>query len=493
MYRSDNGGDSWQPVTAPPSLCGLAIAATDDDRLYARSCIGSDRPAVFRSDDGGRSWQAPTTTFTPTLDTLVVSPVDPNLLIATDFTQVFRSTDGGGQWTIVPIGTVYSGRPIFHPLMPHTLYLGTWNGLLRSIDDGQTWESSDIDRNFTELVASPYASDEMLGGSDEGIWRFTSNGNAWRATPWHTPNSLQWLGRSTRDGRILYARTETGLWRYVSSDPTPRFTFFLPAVSNSQSQSGSEDVDKAITRANLYRMRVGAMPLRIHPAIVAATQAHANYFLLNFGDQSAQAYGAHGEVDGKPGYTGRWPSDRIRAAGFPWFGGAEVMHFIGDPIASVDGWMATIYHRVITLDPSAHYTGYGIGRSDHIRVDVMDFGSGPTDDGIWASVIPYPLAYPAHEQTDVPFLWGGGEYPDPLPPGAARPVGFPFTLQGVRGSLRVDWAELRDGANQVVATHPSRADCVIFNCYALIAVAPLQPNTTYTVHARGAVGDTPFD
>jgi len=38
-------------------------------------------------------------------------------------------------------------------------------------------------------------------------------------------------------------------------------------------------------------------------------------------------------------------------------GGSEVMHGWGDPVASVDGWMASIYHRVISLDPGAIFTG----------------------------------------------------------------------------------------------------------------------------------------
>jgi hypothetical protein len=286
-----------------------------------------------------------------------------------------------------------------------------------------------------------------------------------------------------------YVQADTDAPRYVSLNSNYRVKIFLPVVFNLP--MSDKDAEQAIRQANLYRKLVDATPLHLHPAIVTATQAHAQYFLLNFGDQSAQAYGAHGEVEGKPGFTGHWPSDRIDAAGFPWLGGAEVMHFIADPVKSVDSWMATIYHRVIILDPYAYYAGYGREHSANIKVDVMDFGNGPSNNG--TSIVPYPLAYPSDRQTGVPFLWDGGEYPNPLPEGATRPVGYPFTLQGVGGRLQVDWAEMRDGADRVVAIHPDPAECATFNCYALIAITPLSPNTRYTVHARGLVDRVPFD
>ncbi|HEX9989789.1 MAG TPA: S-layer homology domain-containing protein [Chloroflexia bacterium] len=251
---------------------------------------------------------------------------------------------------------------------------------------------------------------------------------------------------------------------------------------------------RAVNWLNIYR-NIASLPLlQIHPSIQAATQYHANYYLLNHNDPSAMTYGPHGEVEGKPSYTGRWPSDRIRAAGFEWWGGAEVMHFIGEPVAGVDGWMSTIYHRVIMLDVKARYTGYGSGSQQEGNgrqaVDVMDFGEGPPEP---TTPTPFPLAYPVDNQINVPPEWDGGESPDPLPPGAQRPVGYPFTLQGERGVLHVDAAELRTSSGDLVPTHPNPPDCPSFNCYALIAISPLQPHTTYIVHARGTIQQLAFD
>jgi photosystem II stability/assembly factor-like uncharacterized protein/uncharacterized protein YkwD len=495
LYRSQDGGENWTPIPAPPSVCGIYIAPSDANRIYVRGCSGG--PAIFRSDDRGQTWITPAPTFTNTLDVLAISPTDSNTLIGADFDEVFRSADGGATWSKAAFGTRYFGRPVFDPLPPYVLYLGHWTGLLRSQDGGLNWHESGLAREFSAVVASPYLAGEVLGGDDALSWRILSSGNSWKASSWNAPLPLQELWRSVNDGHVLYAKSKSGMWRYVSTNPSLTKRVSLPDALSSPAESFPTPARLALDQMNRYRAQVGVPPLQLHAAIVNAAQNHAHYHMLNYADSAAWANGPHGEVAGKPGFTGVWPSDRIVAAGYPrespWWSGSEVMHFIGDPVISVDGWMATIYHRVIPLSPDARYTGYGVGKSNNTAVDVMDFGGGPTQEGMWASATPYPLAYPPDGLTDVPTTWGGGEAPDPLPPGAARPVGYPFTLQGVGGTLHVDSAALRGPQGQFVATHPNPPDCVTFNCFALIAVQPLQSNTVYTVRVQGNVGGVPFD
>jgi uncharacterized protein YkwD len=307
------------------------------------------------------------------------------------------------------------------------------------------------------------------------------------------PISEAQMEQASNGQQYLTQWFERARFEYHPENPDPNKV--LLGLLGTEMQPSSPQ--RALAEANRYRAYAGVPPLQLHNAMIASAQNHANYYMLNYQDQSAMIFGPHGEVAGHPGFTGKWPTDRVKAAGFPWYGGAEVMHFIGDPTDAVDDWISTIYHRAILLDPNAQYTGYGYGShydvssKQQIAVDVMDFAQGPPSQKPPAT--PYPLAYPANGQGDVLTYWGGGEAPDPLPPGASRPVGFPFTLQGINGDLRVDGAEMRDGNGQVVSVYPSPSDCKSFGCYALIAVSPLHPNTTYKVHAHGTVGNVPFD
>lgn len=500
FYRSDDGGATWAKLNFPPSICGLTVAPSQAELLYARRCNVATEPPLFRSSDGGQSWVAPNEQMTQTFDLLAVAPNQPDLLIATTFDQVFRSTDGGATWAPLVLGTRYAGRPVFDPNPPYTLYLGYWTGLLRSLDAGLTWQDSGADREFATLIVSPDGSGDIVGGSQEATWQFHADAKSWSAASWAAPPDLLALWRSATDSQASYALSQLGLWRQrkmTTSVPTSTFAshIFLPLVRRpARSPSlvlAASTVDQAIERANSYRSLVNAIPLRFSPEITLAAQNHADYYMANHADAGAEIYGAHGEVAGKPHYTGKWPSDRLKAAGFLWPGGGEVMHFVSNPLTSVDGWMSTIFHRVVLLDPNAHYAGYGSDQSANARVDVLDFGSGPIDAGVWSSAAPYPLAYPADGQVDVPPSWGGGESPDPLPPGAQRPVGYPFTLQSVGGKLQVDTIELRTATGQVVPVHPNPAGCAS-SCYALIAVAPLQPNTAYVVEGSGNVGGVAF-
>lgn len=525
-YRSEDGGASWQEMNPPEHTCGFTVAPSAPNRVYARRCGDVALPPVVRSDDGGRNWIVPGNGMTESFDTIAIHPTQPDTLIAGSFEETWRSTDGGDHWTQANVGTRFAGRPVFDRQSTPTMYMGHWTGLLRSQDAGTNWEDSTAAREFSTLVPLANEAGVLYGGNKDAMWRFAIDSSGWQATAWETPTGVETLYASAFSGDYLYARTTNALWRLNLQPPlrfTPVDTIYLPLIQNGGNATAAgadavavaavstamqaeteqtaeaiaqgnstQAVEEAVARANEYREKIGMSPLAAHPALVTAAQNHANYRLQNYADQSAWEFGAHGEVEGKPGFTGKWPSDRIKAAGFPWSGGAEVMHGLGDPTGSVDGWISTVYHRFSILDPYHDYIGYGYHSGAPVSVDVMDFGTGPTPNGRWISAVPHPLAYPADGQTDVPTQWDGGEVPSPLPPGVQGPVGYPFTLQAVGGKMTISQAELRTAAGAVVATHPNPADCAAGRCLALMAVNPLAPNTTYVVSATGDVEGVPF-
>ncbi len=267
-------------------------------------------------------------------------------------------------------------------------------------------------------------------------------------------------------------------------------TTYLPIIFVAPDYIYSDEALLAVNRLNSFRLLAGLPPLNLDPAATEAAQHHVTYTALNSGDLSAFTRGPHIEILGKPGFTGETPYDRMVAAGYAWPGGSEIMHYWGDPIKSVDGWMATIYHRMLALDPKATEVGYASGYGSTC-VDVMDFGFGPENGSMPPP--PYPLAYPADGQTGIPLAWDGNETPSPIPSNASRPVGYPFTLQGIGGALHVEAIEIKSMNGAPIALHPNPMDCPAYNCYALIPVSPLKANTTYRITARGRVGEASFN
>ena len=260
---------------------------------------------------------------------------------------------------------------------------------------------------------------------------------------------------------------------------------------------------QALERVNWYRQMAG-LPLveEVGPLNMSA-QAHADY------DVNNQKTDGHEEKPEKPGYVGQWPSDRANYFGY--LGGVgEDMHGIGDPISSVDGWMATVYHRNLIMDYGMAEMGYGMAERGRYRSDVLDMGS-----RFFSRHFPPSrklITYPASNQQDVPHLWSGGEYPDPLP-GKPKPVGYPVSLyiaqpsgamqlrqqlianaqwvgfQKLRSAQwQVSTAELRDDQGNAVpvyeldqANDSHLGPDVVF----LIAHEPLKLGTTYTAHIAG--------
>jgi hypothetical protein len=275
--------------------------------------------------------------------------------------------------------------------------------------------------------------------------------------------------------------------RPLKADTTQHL--YLPLITlNNNGTTLIPPTQAALNRINYYRQLVGTQILQLHPALTTAAQHHAHYDLLNHGDSSAWTAGPHGEVPGKPGFTGESSGARALAAGYPWAAGWEVMNYFDDPARSVDDLMNSVYHRVGMLIWTHQYLGYGHGRSAGEAVDVLDFGRGATEP-ISASGV---LVFPPGGMSDVP-IYGASETPDPIPPNGHYPIGYPITLQPAFGStLTVDSAELRDSAGVLVSTYPNPPGCTN-SCYALIPISPLRYSVTYTLHARGQIDNETFD
>ena len=260
-------------------------------------------------------------------------------------------------------------------------------------------------------------------------------------------------------------------------------TLYLPVIRTPKSAA-----QLASERVNEYRKLAGAPAVQLHAALTVAAQNHAQYDLLNYGDPSAWSAGPHGEVAGKPGFTGESSGARALAAGYSWAAGWEVMNYLDDPERSVDDLMNSVYHRIGILIWTHQYLGYGHRRNAVEAVDVIDFGRGPSDP-ISATDV---LAFPPDGMSDVP-IYGAAETPDPLPPNGHYPIGYPMTLQPLSGStLTVDSAELRDSAGVLVSTYPNPSGCTN-SCYALIPISALRYSATYTLHARGQIDNETFD
>ena len=192
VYRSDDGGETWSPrLDGLPALVGEpgapAPMTSDPDRLLVHPAdpdiayVGDASwvsAGVYRTRDGGKSWQRVTdpagpgmsygwiTMWGPSVMGLALDPNRPDTVFFSTSGHLFRSTDAGdhwqavytrrapdppgappapgGWWTTTGLEVTCLNDIVVHPRDPNRLFLCYFDiGLLQSFDRG---------RSFTQTV-----------------------------------------------------------------------------------------------------------------------------------------------------------------------------------------------------------------------------------------------------------------------------------------------------------------------------------------------------
>lgn len=157
LFRSRNGGRTWQDLTAglPQDVPERRVSALAvDDRGPARgrpsilyAALGT---VVLRSRDEARTWEELTieepAPYVISLVTAAGRPGRAATIFAVGFPVPYRSDDGGASWTPLPAICDEYCRSIatlvVDPLRPDVVYAATYdNAVVRSDDGGARWGS----------------------------------------------------------------------------------------------------------------------------------------------------------------------------------------------------------------------------------------------------------------------------------------------------------------------------------------------------------------
>lgn len=145
VYRSDDNGDSWQPVSQNFSntVSSIAISPADDELFWAAGSYGD----VMRSTDFGQSWVS---VHKAPLSLLFVSDIacarnDRKVTWITYASygtpQVWKTTDLGESWW--PVWNAMPNVPVnsivIHPDDDNVVFVGTDIGVFATYDGGISW------------------------------------------------------------------------------------------------------------------------------------------------------------------------------------------------------------------------------------------------------------------------------------------------------------------------------------------------------------------
>lgn len=191
LYRSDDGGITFEPIDAP--LSSRAIWSVAIDPVQPDTVFAGGRPgALFRSRDGGHTWEqlpaqfaeeCPNVRF-PRVLSIAIDPTDHRTVWAgAEVDGVRCSVDGGDTWETIGAAVTPGRRgrqlndPDIHGIVvsgtsPTTVLVSTPREIFASTDVGDSWQPLGVKQHFK----LPYCRAIALKADDHNVL-FVGNGD----------------------------------------------------------------------------------------------------------------------------------------------------------------------------------------------------------------------------------------------------------------------------------------------------------------------------
>lgn len=242
-----SGGEGFQMVHA------IAYAPSDSSVIY----LSTDTSQVWKSSDGGSNWKSKNNGFISNgARSLAVDPKNANIVFAAGFLGsdykrankqtnrlqgIYKTIDGGENWNLIKKTSFYRQKSkgnlfafdtsINATLKTKIIFAGSYNeGLLRSVDGGNTWESVGFaEHHILDLEKNPAKPGEFFIVTEKGLFKYFNGvekriGNG--LPDW--PRSIAVSSKNHRslyatfgkkcDSRIIYAAVgKNGIYKSIDS------------------------------------------------------------------------------------------------------------------------------------------------------------------------------------------------------------------------------------------------------------------------------------
>ncbi|MCB1607124.1 MAG: hypothetical protein KDI71_09140 [Xanthomonadales bacterium] len=268
VYRSLDGGKSWKNMGLKDSahIGAIRFHPTDPNVIYVAAMgplwnSGGDR-GLYRSDDGGDSWERILEIDQDTgIYDFALHPDDPDVIVASSYQRrrhvwtlinggpgggIHKTLDGGKTWRKIggglPGGDLGKIGITAAPSEPAMLYAiieadAKGRGTYRSKDFGESWEkrsgyASGGAQYYHELIVDPndadrvYSMDTFTQVSEDGGKSFSPISFVYK----HVDDHAMWIDPNTSDhffiggdGGIYETWDRGQTWRHVTNLPTVQY------------------------------------------------------------------------------------------------------------------------------------------------------------------------------------------------------------------------------------------------------------------------------
>jgi photosystem II stability/assembly factor-like uncharacterized protein len=183
LFTTGDGGLTWRaPERGPVQQRVLSVSVSSCHRENGTSVAyaGTEPSNLYRSEDGGHSWQLlpalrklpsePNWSFPPRpwthhVRTIALHPTDPDALtVGIELGGVMRSADGGASWLDHnPQAHSDAHRLLTHPSRPDRVYEAAGQGIALSDDRGESWRRLEhgLDRHYAWAATADPADPDL--------------------------------------------------------------------------------------------------------------------------------------------------------------------------------------------------------------------------------------------------------------------------------------------------------------------------------------------
>lgn len=189
VFKSVDCSRSWSQVYFDNELDleinDLAVNNNGNDIF-----IGTSRGEVIKSSDSGASWRT-LDRFNSAVKKIVINPANPKVIfIGTNAKGIFRSTDGGEKWFSLDDNLKsFDNSQRFRDLTviggdKKTVFLATNYGLLKSVNDGDSWAKIELitpekEAKINAIAVNPDNAAEIYYVTNTTFYRSLDGGQNW--------------------------------------------------------------------------------------------------------------------------------------------------------------------------------------------------------------------------------------------------------------------------------------------------------------------------
>jgi photosystem II stability/assembly factor-like uncharacterized protein len=256
ISKTEDAGKTWQTYNEKNGIGrgGVSAFAIKDSLIWVATAFDTlileeHEPAgggLSYSTDYGETWNHIDQPF-PRSDWTIINNVtydiaiiDSTVWIASFGGGLMKSSDMGKTWVVRPPDNYnfnpdqYLNHRVFSLLaVGDTLWVGTAEGINVSYDAGKTWNTQFTHQNQEQPISGNFVVSLALQqiGDRQIIWAGTANAedpDEFRATSWTEDGGIAWktaleskfAWNFTFDGEIVYAATDSGLWKSPDAGET---------------------------------------------------------------------------------------------------------------------------------------------------------------------------------------------------------------------------------------------------------------------------------